>query len=82
MSFIDTHCEKLGIEPICRELAIALSTYHKHAALLPIQTGVLPVSGGTTTSWKTSSAYTRKALVSTVLVMSDTSYGAGALLLT
>lgn len=32
MSFIDTHREELGIEPICRELAIAPSSYHEHAA--------------------------------------------------
>jgi transposase InsO family protein len=34
MSFIDTHREELGIEPICRELAIAPSTHHEHAARL------------------------------------------------
>lgn len=32
MSFIDAHREDLGIEPICRELAIAPSSYHEHAA--------------------------------------------------
>jgi len=34
MSFIDVHCEDLGIEPICRELAIAPSSYHEHATRL------------------------------------------------
>jgi putative transposase len=34
MSFIDDHREELGIEPICRELAIASSSYHEHAARL------------------------------------------------
>jgi len=34
MSFIDGHREELGIEPICRELAIAPSSYHEHAARL------------------------------------------------
>lgn len=34
MSFIDAHREDLGIEPICRELAIAPSPYQKHAARL------------------------------------------------
>nr|WP_157190161.1 IS3 family transposase [Novosphingobium sp. Rr 2-17] len=34
MSFIDTHREDLGIEPICRELAIAPSSYHEHARRL------------------------------------------------
>lgn len=34
MSFIDAHCEDLGIEPICRELAIAPSSYHEHARRL------------------------------------------------
>ena len=32
MAFIDVHREELGIEPICRELAIAPSSYHEHAA--------------------------------------------------
>jgi hypothetical protein len=34
MSFIDSHREELGIEPICRELAIAPSSYREHAARL------------------------------------------------
>ena len=34
MSFIDSHREELGIEPICRELAIAPSSYHEHASRL------------------------------------------------
>lgn len=34
MSFIDTHREELGIEPICRELAIAPSSWHEHAGRL------------------------------------------------
>jgi putative transposase len=32
MSFIDSHREELGIEPICHELAVAPSSYHDHAA--------------------------------------------------
>jgi len=32
MSFIDDHAKELGIEPICRELAVAPSSYHEHAA--------------------------------------------------
>ena len=32
MSFIDDHAKELGIEPICRELTIAPSFYHEHAA--------------------------------------------------
>lgn len=31
MAFIDAHRGELGIEPICRELAIAFSSYHEHA---------------------------------------------------
>ncbi|EIZ80095.1 transposase [Novosphingobium sp. Rr 2-17] len=31
MSFIDAHREDQGIEPICRELAIAPPSYHEHA---------------------------------------------------
>jgi hypothetical protein len=34
MSFIDAHREELGIEPICRELVVAPSSYHEHAARL------------------------------------------------
>jgi putative transposase len=34
MAFIDAHREKLGIEPICRELKIAPSSWHEHAARL------------------------------------------------
>jgi transposase InsO family protein len=34
MSFIDSHREVLGIEPICRELAVAPSSYHEHALRL------------------------------------------------
>ena len=34
MAFIDAHREELGIEPICRELAIAPSSYHERAARL------------------------------------------------
>jgi hypothetical protein len=34
MSFIDAHCEDLGIEPTCRELAIDPSSYNEHARRL------------------------------------------------
>jgi transposase InsO family protein len=34
MAFIDAHRGELGIEPICRELAIAPSSWHEHAARL------------------------------------------------
>jgi len=34
MSFIDDHRKELGIEPICRKLAIAPSSYHQHAMRL------------------------------------------------
>ena len=34
MAFIDAHRGELGIEPICRELAIAPSSYHEHATRL------------------------------------------------
>ena len=32
MAFIDDHRKELGIEPICRELAVAPSSYHEHAS--------------------------------------------------
>jgi len=34
MSFIGDHHEELGIEPICRELRVAPSSWHEHAARL------------------------------------------------
>ncbi len=34
MAFIDANAKDLGIEPICRELAIAPSSYHEHAVRL------------------------------------------------
>ena len=34
MSFIDSHHGELGIEPICRELAVAPSSWHEHATRL------------------------------------------------
>ncbi|MDY7523063.1 IS3 family transposase [Sphingomonas sp. 10B4] len=34
MSFIDMHGKEQGIEPICRELAVAPSSYHEHSARL------------------------------------------------
>jgi hypothetical protein len=32
IAFIDDHRDAYGVEPICRELPIAPSTYHAHAA--------------------------------------------------
>lgn len=32
IAFIDAHRELYGVEPICRVLPIAPSTYHAHAA--------------------------------------------------
>ncbi len=32
IAFIDDHREEHGIEPICKVLPIAQSTYHDHAA--------------------------------------------------
>ena len=34
ISFIDDHRKELGIEPICRELAVAPSSYHEHESRL------------------------------------------------
>ena len=34
MAFIDANAKELGIEPICRELAITPSSYHEHAGRL------------------------------------------------
>jgi hypothetical protein len=34
MSLVDSHRQELGIEPICRELALAPSSYHEHAVRL------------------------------------------------
>jgi hypothetical protein len=32
LAFIDAHREHYGVEPICRELPIAPSTYYEHKA--------------------------------------------------
>lgn len=32
IAFIEEHREELGVEPICRELPIAPSTFHDHRA--------------------------------------------------
>ena len=32
IAFIDDHCEAHGVEPICKVLPIAPSTYHDHVA--------------------------------------------------
>jgi putative transposase len=34
VAFIDEHCEKEGVEPICDVLPIAPSTYYEHKAAL------------------------------------------------
>ena len=34
MAFIDAHAKELGIEPICRELQVAPSSWHEHAVRL------------------------------------------------
>ncbi len=34
IAFIDDHREAYGVEPICRVLPIAPSTYHAHVALV------------------------------------------------
>ncbi len=36
IAFIDEHRRRHGVEPICRVLPIAPSTYHAHAARAPI----------------------------------------------
>ena len=48
IAFIDDHRQAHGIEPICRVLPIALSTYHAHVAkrVDPAQ-GCLLVTDGT-----------------------------------
>jgi putative transposase len=33
VAFIDQNCDAHGVEPICKELPIAPSTYHHHKAL-------------------------------------------------
>jgi putative transposase len=35
ISFIDDHREVYGVEPLCKVLPIAPSTYHTDAALMP-----------------------------------------------
>ena len=37
IAFIDDHREAYGVEPICKVLPIAPSTYHEHVARRPIR---------------------------------------------
>ena len=48
MSFIDSHHGELGIEPICRELAVAPSSWHEHATRLADPASTLPAPDVTT----------------------------------
>jgi putative transposase len=45
IAFIDDHREAYGVEPICRVLPIAPSTYHAHVALR-IDAGKRSARGG------------------------------------
>lgn len=40
MSFIDTHCDRFGVEPICRTLGIAPSTYYARKTRPPSRRAV------------------------------------------
>lgn len=57
MAFIDAHREDLGIEPICRELAIAPSSYYEHAARLA-DPGRRPARARRIVGWKVSTSAT------------------------
>jgi putative transposase len=47
IAFIDDHRAVHGVKPICRELAIAPSTYHAHAARRPIRRRRAPAPAAT-----------------------------------
>ena len=47
IAFIDDHREAYGVEPICKVLPIAPSTYHAHVAQRIDAASVRPVRGGT-----------------------------------
>ena len=47
IAFIDDHREAYGVEPICRVLPIAPSTYHAHAARRADPARRRPGRGGT-----------------------------------
>jgi len=47
-AFIDAHREELGIEPICRELAVAPPRIISMPRALPTRAGVPLAPGGTT----------------------------------
>jgi hypothetical protein len=81
MAFIDAHREDLGIEPICRELAIAPSSYHEHAGAWPIPAGAPRVLAGMTRSRRRSSVSTRPVPGSTERARSGISCCAMAWLL-
>lgn len=47
IGFIDDQRKQYGVEPICRVLPIAPSTYHEHAARAAIRSGRLRVHNRT-----------------------------------
>ena len=47
IAFIDDHREAYGVEPICKVLPIAPSTYHAHIAQRVNAASVSPVRRGT-----------------------------------
>jgi hypothetical protein len=51
IAFIDDHREFYGVEPICKVLPIAPSTYQAHVARRAIQRSNRPVLGKTRCSW-------------------------------
>jgi hypothetical protein len=78
MAFIDAHREDLGIEPICRELAIAPSSYHEHVARLA-DPGRRPARAQRDDDMRAQIKLSMKpALVSTGRARSGTSCGAKA----
>lgn len=78
MAFIDAHREDLGIEPICRELAIALPPTMNMLHAVPIPGGVRHVPGAMRRSGSRSSESMKPASASMAHARSGTRCGVTA----
>jgi hypothetical protein len=52
IAFIDDHRQSYGVEPICRVLPIAPSTYHEHAGPAARSVAAVGAGPGRTKHWE------------------------------
>ena len=78
IAFIDDHREAYGVEPICKVLPIAPSTYHAHAAKRAIPPSYRPGRSGMRSARSRSGASSRRTSRSTACARSGGNCGARA----